>query len=357
MMTTHLPQLGVLLLITGAAAGALDKGRHAAVDIGSDGSVGLLPLSPRSMVRQPAMVDASSGSLSEPPSQATPQQRADQKDFGDLNWALVIDGKDAKNGRDVFKGIDFDKVLNDGLPFVLGSHGVEEQLTLEHAEDIHKHCCKWPYRRKHSRPLCFLAACFKDMDCESQLRAISDVPDDLLEITWADKEADGKRCPEIVQSRAAREDTTARTILRRLIGEYNESLAKLGSFASEALKLKALATFLRNIAWGHVFDDGNGRFRTLLLQHEVRRLGLGLGAFMFNNNRDVFFNDADTYTSKIQEGLDMAHIAIQTNTNPWLDDQNVQKHLETFISLAGGKCHQADDKGFMLRDHTVLSTS
>merc|ERR1719345_266878 len=59
-----------------------------------------------------------------------------------------------------------------------------------------------------------------------------------------------------------------------LIAQYNKKVTKRDT---DQGKIRALSNFLRNWAWLHPWSGGNGRIRNLVLQREIRQLGLGCG--------------------------------------------------------------------------------
>jgi len=115
--------------------------------------------------------------------------------------------------------------------------------------------------------------------------------------------------------------------LQTLFEKYN---IKLAESSNKDDTLRALAYLLQNLAFLHPLGDKNGRSRLCLLQYELRRLGIGRGTFMYNNNKDIYFEPLDVYVEKIRGGISMYERAATTKSNPWLDDHEQKHHQETF---------------------------
>jgi hypothetical protein len=103
--------------------------------------------------------------------------------------------------------------------------------------------------------------------------------------------------------------------LENLIHHYNE---KLKQCSNASQRLVVLAWFLQNLSFIHPLRDRNGRSRLLLLQFELRRLGIGCGTMMYNNGKNVYFDTLDTFVKKIKEGIKMYDVAISSGQNPWV---------------------------------------
>jgi len=225
-------------------------------------------------------------------------------------------------------------VLDDALPFVMNEDGLGD-LTVEVAELIHITCCRHQHFRNFEAPInaYWEQHCFWRMSCEEQQAALANVPEDLLTL----KPMQGKPgCFSHVRSLALNH-TVVKEKFKIMIQKYSDTSKQVAG-ESFQVRLTTLARMLHHLAWLHPFVDFNGRFRTLLLQREIRRLGHGSGAFMYNNNRDVFHIGLDVYMSKIEEGIRMFDASMQINNNAWLDDNNVRKHFKQFPEPANGKC-------------------
>lgn len=276
------------------------------------------------------------------------------------HWPLVIDGKDASKGPNAYSDHGFDSVY-DALPYVLAD---KRSPTLQVLLDIHDRCCPYSFRSNAIPMGDFMPQCFQSMDCAARNAAIAGVPEELLVIKW---DAATGRCPIDIHLRSFANTTQVRNELEILTERYEHSLKSLSPRDAMAVQgplphdhpvLQVLSTFIRSIAWLHAFGDYNGRFRTLVLQHEIRRLGLGPGAFLYNNNRDIFFESSATYSAKIVEGVELAKKHWDSGVNPWLDTAVVKAHLTRFKpagQIAGGadgrmaeKCHEGGVWGSIL---------
>jgi hypothetical protein len=113
--------------------------------------------------------------------------------------------------------------------------------------------------------------------------------------------------------------------LQSLFANYS---AKLGQSPSNTLR--HLAWLLQNLAFLHPLLDRNGRSRMLLLQYELRRHDIGRGSFMYNNNKDIYFNPLDVVVSKLEEGVSMYAVASSSGENPWRDDSYRRHHESLF---------------------------
>jgi len=103
--------------------------------------------------------------------------------------------------------------------------------------------------------------------------------------------------------------------MENIIKNYTESL-------KDQTPLHALANFMRSWAWLHPFTNCNGRTRALLLQHELKRLGLACGAFMYNNNGRVYLTTTDEFEEMLQEGIDVADIGNWNDERRQLHQKN-----------------------------------
>jgi len=114
---------------------------------------------------------------------------------------------------------------------------------------------------------------------------------------------------------------------RGIFEEYNRRQDVAATYDA---KLKAIGFLMRNLAFGHGLQDHNGRTRGAIMQHELRRLGLGCGTFMFNNNKDMAFNTPEYAVGKIQEGIDAYSDWQKTKVNPWSHQEHVDAHKQNF---------------------------
>ena len=109
-----------------------------------------------------------------------------------------------------------------------------------------------------------------------------------------------------------------RHTLEQVFKSYHSKMAKA---KLEDEKLRLLASLLKNLALLHPLPDRNGRSRLLLLQFELRRLGLACGTMLFNNNNNIYVDSVSVLAAKIKEGIAMYNRAVSTGVNPWLGSQ------------------------------------
>jgi len=243
----------------------------------------------------------------------------------DLEWSLTIDGKDAHLGPRGYDDHGFEQ-LTSALPFVLDQTA---PFSRKLAMQIHDKCCwQQKYRGNLTMPEPMdntFGWCFVQLPCKFQMEAISDIPPYYL-VTKGNQSG----CLESILSWRPDQQRLMKE-LKWMFDEYETDAAKLvQKGASFDAKLDRLARMLRRLAWLHPFSNFNGRFRTLLLQREIRSLGLGAGAAMYNNNRDVFFIGLETYKQKISEGINTLHRSLEKNENAWLEPERVLEHKSQF---------------------------
>jgi len=103
--------------------------------------------------------------------------------------------------------------------------------------------------------------------------------------------------------------------LTQVIDKYNKEQA-----AERADPMGPLVTLMRRLAFLHPLGDSNGRSRLLLLQLELRRKGIAGGIVRNNNNKDVYFETAETFRRKVEEGIAAYKHAAEGGglVNPWL---------------------------------------
>jgi len=267
---------------------------------------------------------------------ATGGALAPLSEFGDIWWALGIDGKDAEKGASAY-GRDFKEFMS-LYPIALGS-AADDELSMDIIRKLQEQSEDRNHRGyrcgKHGGLMQPLGdhgpACFRTLDCKSKVAATRSIPREIIDITPGDDCSVDFALPKKAQN------CDIELHLTHAVTKYTNTIRDISAEESDK-RLMVLAKFLRSFAWMHPFPDGNGRFRTLLLQREVRRLGLGHGAFMYNNNRDIFFIDDETYAAKIKEGIRMADIGMKTKKNPWLDPANVKKHFHDFPHVDNKNC-------------------
>ena len=278
-----------------------------------------------------------------------------KSEFGDLLWALAIDGKDAPQGPNIFgyNRCGFALFLA-VYPYALGEAG-NTDLSLAVLEDLvariqyirHKDGYRAVGGKFQTIPTHdHMPECFHVLSCDARSRVIATVPAEIVDIRHTGYPHEGRYSKDFVKNCTIdfvtpRNDRSfnIRDTLDRLITNYTRTLKNIPSNDLDG-KIMTLARLLKSFAWLHPFPDGNGRLRTIILQRELRRLGLGHAAFMYNNNRDVYFIDDEMYVAKIKEGIRMADIGLQTKANPWQDTANRKAHRRHFPTpfVAPGEC-------------------
>lgn len=118
--------------------------------------------------------------------------------------------------------------------------------------------------------------------------------------------------------------TDKQSTIQGLFNMYNVKIA--GAVLPDE-KLSAIAWLMRNMAFLHPLEDQNGRSRLMLLQHELRRLGLACGTMNYNNNHNIYVDDVDTYVAKLKEGIKMYDQAAHSGVNPWSEDFSDFDHV------------------------------
>jgi len=258
-------------------------------------------------------------------------------DFGDLAWSMFIDGEFARGGAYEF-GPDYIQRMLKTWDELQHSSG---QMDVENLLDVHRVACykdKEVLRVLDQGPYELLWTCSKDMLNGSAAQLMEDLPEDALEVG---RGSDGSI--EQLKPRKSIDSSEVMTLLHQIIRTYNENLPIRGP-------LESLSVFLRSLAWLHPFKDCNGRTRTFLLQRELRRLKLGCGAFMFNNNANIYVSTTQEFKQLILEGIDMAQRSLSLGANPW-DELTVEKHRSNFPLKVSESCEakmRACNKTFSL---------
>jgi hypothetical protein len=243
-------------------------------------------------------------------------------DFGDVRYALFIDGKDSSRGQAVYGQLFLDQMLS-AWKHVLRT--TEEEISVHHVTSFHTLATRERFLRDGRVPYGRVLeelSCMKAAKNETFKKAIlADLPRDIIDVAHNSDGSIDTIVPKVLNNRKIEH------ALRSIVDQYNHDQQRaLGA----QQQLRVLARFLRSLAWLHPFADGNGRTRTLLLQHEVRRLQLACGAMMFNNNADIYFDSSETYARKMSEGIAAAGYALSDGRNPWDDADRKKKHREAF---------------------------
>jgi hypothetical protein len=160
---------------------------------------------------------------------------------------------------------------------------------------------------------------------------LADVPIDLFKIKKganANLKRSPKSCPDyksvFLRPKSPKETQTR---FKSMIADYNADVEKL---TDKEAKLVRLASFLKDYAFLHPWGNGNGRFRTMMLNHELRRLKISCGSLMYNNNKDLYYITKKVYLVKIKEGIEMYDKAIATGESPWVNPAVIAQHKARF---------------------------
>eukprot|EP00747_Dinoflagellata_sp_TGD_P184827 gnl/TRDRNA2_/TRDRNA2_40838_c0_seq2.p1 gnl/TRDRNA2_/TRDRNA2_40838_c0~~gnl/TRDRNA2_/TRDRNA2_40838_c0_seq2.p1 ORF type:complete len:335 (-),score=26.85 gnl/TRDRNA2_/TRDRNA2_40838_c0_seq2:167-1171(-) len=262
-------------------------------------------------------------------------------------WSYFIDGKDAAKGPKAYGQTYYDNMM-----VALKSLG-DNELTTESFMALRD---KTPGILNLRNTTCFGAMCRVMLELPTCIRAmvnnsvkqeiLADLPVGLVNVSYANESQQG-----VIQEMSLNvmNDVTIRKHLDGIFRKYNSDLqhanththAQTGSVETKHQLLTSIARMLRSLAFLHPFIDGNGRIRLLVLQQEIRRLKLGCGAVMFNNNADIYFGTTETYVAKISEGIRMANKFDRTADfrNPWLEERARREHLERFPIPEGLEPH------------------
>jgi len=235
--------------------------------------------------------------------------KKNEKCKDETHWGIWIDGRDAYHGEN-FYGRTYSQSVEPALkkmyaraklnlqPDMILFRDVAELVNETFREDVGYHGLTGPVRR-----------CLKKFDTEHFNEIMGDVI--VMDKTFHYKK-----------------NATKGEQVSELFEEYNKKQRL--AFGQPEEQIRAIGFLMHNLGFAHPLRDHNGRVRLLLLQHELRRLGLGCGAMLYNNNRDMCFNTPTETKEKIKEGMLMYKEWQETGENPWTDPANRQKHLTTF---------------------------
>jgi len=249
---------------------------------------------------------------------------------------MLLDGKDHVKGKDAYDWHGFDQAYK-ALKFLL-QEKPEEPLAYPHLMKARHICCDHAEGRNfdwagmtannYEGPVFRSYTC---LECDHLKALIADVPKEFFKIKNGNNvnlARSPKGCKEfssVFLKPKTIENT--QTQFKALLLAYNTDVEKL---TNKKDKLVRLAYYLKDFAFLHPWGNGNGRFRTMQLIHEVRRLGLGCGTFMYNNNKDLYFLTKKTYIEKIQEGIAMYDKGVADGKSPWLNEDIVARHKARF---------------------------
>jgi len=257
-----------------------------------------------------------------------------------LFWGMILDGKDHTKGKHQYDWHGFGEAYK-GLDFLMHTKP-DDELNYEHLMKARHVCCDnaekggkgAAYGWAGTKANAYEGPVFRSYtcaECDHMKALLADVPIDLFKIKKGNNpnlNRSPKSCKEyssvLLRPKSVKETQTR---FQALIAAYNTDMNKL---TEKEDKMVRLASFLKDYAFLHPWGNGNGRFRALMLNREVRRLGLGCGTFMYNNNKDLYYITKKTYVEKIIEGLKMYNNAIATGESPWVNAAVVAEHKERF---------------------------
>jgi DNA-directed RNA polymerase subunit M/transcription elongation factor TFIIS len=259
---------------------------------------------------------------------------------GDTNnvlfWGMILDGKDHAKGKDAYDWHGFDEAYK-ALSFLL-KEKPEEPLEYKHLMKARHICCDhaegmnfgWAGMKanNYEGPVFRSYTC---VECNHMKALIADVPKEFFQIEKGTNKNFARSPSSCTNYHSVvlrpKEVQETQQLFKQLIMAYNADVEKL---TNKKDKLVRLAYFLKDFAFLHPWGNGNGRFRTMMLNHEVRRLGLGCGTLMYNNNKDLYYITKKTYIEKIEEGIAMYDKAMDTGKSPWLNEDVVARHKSRF---------------------------
>lgn len=266
--------------------------------------------------------------------------KSDECNLDRIKWGMLIDGKDANLGEFAY-GQSFSKHMQQALDLVLNMRNNEE-ISVQSIIDLQSSICGQPFRYPDQNYMFELPCLQKANNPELKRDILADLPPEIVDVHYLE-DHEGRQTLDWVGIKNGLSRDDIKMYLKHIVDTYNDvGIEKNSSYASSKEKLIALAKFLRSLAWLHPFADCNGRTRNLLLQKELRRLNLGCGAMMFNNNADIYVSTTTTYVAKMEEGLLILNRAMKSNSNPWTQDDVVKAHIGRFpIPEQLEKCRSA----------------
>lgn len=247
----------------------------------------------------------------------------------DLFWGIYIDGKDAPKGSEAYSwDKDFSVLPMNAVKFLHANVSVGEysDLTPEAIAEVHSSCCKMFAKRGSSEVMMghTLDCIDKIQSCEQRMMGSTNIQEGLIKFA-------GKPDETGCYKDYTRQNPPVDKTLAKMLEKYN---AEVHQASTDDQKIDLLANFMRNFAWLHGWIGGNGRIRNFVLQREIRRLGLGCGAMMFNNNRDIFYENNERYAGKIREGIAMYKESVLLKQNAWQVQENRDRHATNFAHEA-----------------------
>lgn len=275
------------------------------------------------------------------PKMPTDYQKWDDKHS--FYYGLIIDGKDAKKGPHVY---DWDHMFFPNVFTAMKWVYKNEKgkysgpLTMDTIDQLHQKCCfdfKWEKNTsRHPAGRDIHPSCSNLMSCEERVALLDGMWEELYQHEGP------KTCPTDIKI-LTKEGTSKQTLVEKLLKEYNQAIENA---KTDDDKLTALARLARTWMWIHPMSSGNGRLHSLMLQREVRRLGLGCGLMLYNQNKDAFVDTEDMMRSKLEEGIEMFKKSAASGKNEWLNKANVALHVSRHkLPESLNKCAEQDTFG------------
>jgi len=267
-------------------------------------------------------------------------------------WAVLIDGKDAQKGPNVYDwDHDFFAKVSTELSAIYKKEGTREgkqKLSQKIVEDFHENVFG-KTKDKLGNVVQYgtnrggdgiIGPCTDKLKCDDLKSLLRHVPKEI----FTAKTPEGKQklnahsCPKGLQ-KAHLTGARKEVMLGEMIHNYTHGVK--AAKGNKKKMLTEVVKFSRVFAMMHPFQNGNGRVKNLILQRELRRLGIACGTMMYNYNKDVLVDGFPRHVRKVEEGIRVFDetVAAKSTENPWLDEKTVDRHKTDFAAIHGlDKC-------------------